>query len=332
MNWDDPDRQFVVDLELHHAVNNQVSHLVQVIDVDEATDVTIGDDAAARNILRPLNDIVCFHDADGAIRFATANFADALGRPAGWFSGRRLTDPELAPVAPDGRPLSPQEDPVLEAMDFGEDVVRTIGMRTAEGAVRWYSARCGPVGSPDLPARSTLREVTDLIEAQAESRQLAAIVERELSHRADHDSLTQLKARHVVIRTLEEHVEADEPVSVVFIDLDGFRSINEKLGHVAGDEVLSAVADRLRELAPVGATLGRNGGDEFVAIVDDDATAERFAADVQRDSLTVDPLPSVHASVGVSHRREGDSSRSLLERADDAMYEAKRGAPRTRDR
>jgi diguanylate cyclase (GGDEF)-like protein/PAS domain S-box-containing protein len=303
--------------------------LVQLVGLEDATDVRIDSEAEARLLLQPFGDASCFHDGAGRIGFATANLAELLGRPIGWFHGRRLTDPELHPVDADGRPISGEDDPVVESLRKGDDVIRTVGLRSTSGDVVWLSVRAGPVGSARLPGRSTLRDVSELVRAQEEARLLAGIVERELAHRADHDSLTELKARHVIVRAIESRLQLGAPVSVVFVDLDGFKAVNDDHGHLAGDEVLVAVAARLRELAPAGATLGRSGGDEFVAVLDGSALAERFATDVRGLVLTVPPFRELRASVGVAHSRPDDTPRGLLQRADDEMYAAKRAAGRS---
>jgi diguanylate cyclase (GGDEF)-like protein/PAS domain S-box-containing protein len=303
--------------------------LVQLLEHHDAPDVRVDDEAQTRLLLQPFGDAACFHDADGRIGFATANLAELLGRPIGWFHGRRLTDPELQPVDADGRPIAAGDDPVVESLRKGEDVIRTVGLCSTTGDVTWFSVRAGPVAAGRLPARSTLRDVSELVRAQEAARLLAGIVERELAHRADHDSLTELKARHVIVRAIEARLEVDAPVSVVFVDLDGFKAINDDHGHLAGDEVLVAVAGRLRELAPPGATLGRSGGDEFVAVIDDRVLAEYFAAEVRDRVLTSPPQRALRASVGVAHSRADDTPRQLLQRADDAMYAAKRSAERS---
>lgn len=296
--------------------------LVQLLSVDEAPGVESAAEAQSRIQIQPFGDAACFHDAEGRITFATANLGDVLGRPVGWMLGRRICEAELHPVDTDGRPVV--DDPAVEAMRRGTDLVRTIGLRNTDGQIVWFSVRVGLMHSPRLPVRSILRDVTELIRAQEEARQLATIVERELAHRADHDSLTELKARHVVIQAIGGRLDAGRDVSVVFVDVDGFKAVNDQHGHLAGDEALVAVARHLQLLAPVGATLGRNGGDEFVAVFDDAAAAERFAADVGDCVLTSPPMLPLRASVGLAHSQPGDTVRRLIQRADEAMYAAKR--------
>lgn len=304
--------------------------LVQILEVGDTADVEVDTEARARLLIQPYGDAACFHDDDGRIVFAAANLAELLERPGEWLHGRRLTDPELQTVDIEGFPLPDEEDPVLRALRIGHDVTSIIGLLSASHERVWFSVRAGPVGSPNLPVRSTLRDISELVRAQEETRLLAAIVERELTHRADHDSLTGLKARHVITEAIENPLLDGSRVSVVFVDLDGFKQVNDRHGHLAGDEVLVAVADRLQELVPSGATLGRKGGDEFVAVFHEAAAAESFATTVADQELTTPPLPALSASVGVAHSRPDDTPRRLLQRADDAMYAAKRRSQRQR--
>ena len=218
---------------------------------------------------------------------------------------------------------------MIEAISGGSEVVRTIGLTAADGGTVWYSVRAGTVAHLErIVGRAALREVTDLIEAQREIEQLAAVVERELAHQLDHDDLTGLKTRRALIDLVDEALQTGAAPAVVFIDLDRFKQINDDLGHLAGDEVLEAAAAVLAEITPVGATLGRAGGDEFVLLARSADDAELFAQRVR--DLTARPEGlvtvrgrSVGASVGVADHYPGDTRSDLFARADAAMYRAK---------
>ena len=188
------------------------------------------DELMSRQLFQPAGDAACIHDADGRVAFGSPNLDTLLGRPPGWIIGRRLTDPDLSPVQPDGSPAGPDEDPARRAIRTGSEVA-------------------GAVERQALPARSSLRDITELVEAQREARRLAAMVEEQLAHRANHDDLTGLTARRIVLGKLDEELDAGRPASVVFVDLDGFKAVNDELGHLAGDDLLVGVADRLTALA-----------------------------------------------------------------------------------
>ncbi len=159
--------------------------------------------------------------------------------------------------------------------------------------------------------------------------------EAELRHRAFHDGLTGLANRTLftdrVAHALELHLRDRRPVSVAFIDLDGFKGINDTLGHAAGDEILVQVAERLR-LAVRGAdTLARFGGDEFALLMEhghNPAVVARTLVDSLRAPFDLRGRSvAVSASVGVASVRDdepGTSVQNLLSRADVAMYAVKR--------
>jgi diguanylate cyclase (GGDEF)-like protein len=118
--------------------------------------------------------------------------------------------------------------------------------------------------------------------------------------------------------------------TVVFADLDGFKTVNDTLGHTIGDEVLAAVARRLRAAVRAEDTCGRWGGDEFVMVLELEEP-ETINDIVGRLQLALeDPVPAgdrtvtLGLSIGVAMARSGDSPERLLELADDAMYRAKR--------
>ena len=190
-------------------------------------------------------------------------------------------------------------------------------MRSTDDSRLWFSVRSGPIGWGSLPTRSTLRDITDLMTTVLNSRRLV-----------EHDDLTGLKSRRVVIDRIEELLAAGDQAAVVFIDLDDFKSINDGFGHYAGDRMLAAVGHRLERLAPDGVLVGRAGGDEFIAVSDNHADAAAFTKAVIRASMAPDGLVPdtphmVRASVGLAVSAPDDSSASLLARADAAMYRSK---------
>jgi two-component system, cell cycle response regulator len=156
-----------------------------------------------------------------------------------------------------------------------------------------------------------------------------------LAHRALHDALTSLPNRVLFLDRANyvlAHSEREQSATAVFfLDLNGFKSINDRLGHKAGDAVLRAVAGRLLAWVRPGDVVSRFGGDEFVALVrdvegDDVAIriAERLADAVREPILLEDETVSVAASIGIALTQGREKSDALIERADQAMYTAKR--------
>ena len=120
-----------------------------------------------------------------------------------------------------------------------------------------------------------------------DNRRLALDVvaqQAELRFRAFHDALTGLANRALfydrVAHALELHRRVERPVSVLFCDLDDFKSVNDALGHQAGDAVLVAVGERLSALMRSGDTVARLGGDEFAVLLEDDVDLEALAGRV----------------------------------------------------
>ena len=154
--------------------------------------------------------------------------------------------------------------------------------------------------------------------------------EQQLRHRAFHDELTGLANRALFYDRTEHALNRrDAEVGVLFVDLDDFKPVNDRLGHAAGDQLLQLVAKRLVACVRSADTVARLGGDEFGILlegVDAVEAAERVLAALEtRFDLPSEAL-RVSASVGVAVAREGVRDvEELLRAADRAMYEAKRG-------
>lgn len=185
-----------------------------------------------------------------------------------------------------------------------------------------------PIFDPriDDPTASLVRLTTELAQMRAE---LDATIRL-----ASHDALTGLPNRRTITDRLAEaidHANEDVAVAAMFVDVDRFKVINDLYGHEVGDRVLREVADRLREALGEEDEIGRLGGDEFV-VVARDATAERVAELAWTIGGAVGPTVDVGhrtlpltVSVGVAVAQRGQSAAELLDRADSAMYRAKRG-------
>jgi len=148
------------------------------------------------------------------------------------------------------------------------------------------------------------------------------------------DSLTNLCSRGFSIQVLKEALtiskEAHRPLSVIMVDLDHFKDINDKYGHPFGDRILATVAARLSSAARERDTIGRYGGEEFILILEDtpmeDAIilAERVRLKVCSNPVQVaDRAVSITISLGVAAVSDQDDAESLTARADKALYAAK---------
>ena len=156
----------------------------------------------------------------------------------------------------------------------------------------------------------------------------------ELRHLAFHDPLTGLANRALFRDRLEHALELHgrdlRGVTVVFLDLDDFKTVNDTLGHGAGDELLSRVSERITGALRGGDTIARLGGDEFAVLLEDGGdglvSAARIAEALETPFVLAGRTLQVRASIGVCALEPADPSVSadtLLAGADAAMYRAK---------
>jgi diguanylate cyclase (GGDEF)-like protein/PAS domain S-box-containing protein len=176
------------------------------------------------------------------------------------------------------------------------------------------------------------RDVTEQIESEERTRRLS----RELHHRATHDFLTGLPNRYEFMGRLQHAIDtagrAPHPLVLMFIDLDGFKAVNDLCGHETGDAVLIAFGRRLREAVQQVDIVARLAGDEFVVLLDRPHGSWPAAIEAAQAILRVagQPYPETGrrtqpgATIGMALHRPGESADQLLSRADAAMYAAKK--------
>lgn len=160
---------------------------------------------------------------------------------------------------------------------------------------------------------------------------MRAIAEEQLRHQAMHDELTGLfnrKHANEVIRQLDDEGKAGS-VSIMFLDLDGFKRINDRYGHAAGDEVLSTVARRLSAAVQYESTLARWGGDEFVVILPDGGPRQILELSQRIRCLFAEPVMTsfgrhlIGCSIGLASAGTDQSLEHVLALADEKMYAEK---------
>ena len=159
-------------------------------------------------------------------------------------------------------------------------------------------------------------------------------LKEELRYQAFHDPLTRLPNRTMFVEEVNERLEAVRPgimVSVLFLDLDDFKIVNDTLGHAAGDELLVEVAERIRRVLRSDDVAARLGGDEFAVVLMDGpelalavTVAERIVESLRAAFLIDGHEVQVGGSVGIAAARLGtEKADELLRNADVAMYTAK---------
>lgn len=235
---------------------------------------------------------------------------------------------------------------------LGRAVTELVGTPASDLAHRFPLLDDVPVGLTNVDATVTVDEgeprsvlVTTrpidpgLVAVFARDISERKLLEDRLAHQATHDHLTGLANRSSLLTELERAAARSDRsgrgVGLLFIDLDRFKAVNDRLGHQAGDQVLREVAERLRLATREADLVARNGGDEFVVLAedaDDITTIVRLAERIQlalSQPLRIgdDALP-VSASIGVTFL-DAEEIRSLdhLRDADLAMYHAKASGP-----
>ena len=194
--------------------------------------------------------------------------------------------------------------------------------RYADGSVVWGQC-AGAVVRPVGAEPYLLLLVTDVTARRG--------TEQALRHQAAHDSLTGLANRSLLLERLELAVSRAQGAGVLYLDLDGFKAVNDRAGHAAGDLLLQQVAARLLGVVRPDDTVSRLGGDEFAVICPGlDALgmsrlAERVSASVALPYALDGGLFHVTVSTGVAVSDGSASAREVLRRADAAMYVTKRG-------
>lgn len=157
--------------------------------------------------------------------------------------------------------------------------------------------------------------------------------EESAQHNANHDPLTGLPNRRAMVNRLRSTMDKGKQVSLLFMDLDGFKDANDVYGHAAGDELLRQAAARITDVVATAsdAFVARAGGDEFAMALNDTSQAEsdRIAAAIlesfQQPFVLGDYSTAIGVSIGLAHCKagEGGGEGELMRRADVAMYAAK---------
>lgn len=156
-----------------------------------------------------------------------------------------------------------------------------------------------------------------------------------LAHLATHDPLTQLPNRTLLYDRIAHALRASRRygglTAVLFVDLDGFKAVNDLCGHETGDLLLVEVAERLASVVRPSDTVARLGGDEFVVLCERldgageaTAVAERVLEALRLPFTAGERAPAISASLGIAFPADGEEPDALVGRADLAMYAAKR--------
>ncbi|HVU72312.1 MAG TPA: EAL domain-containing protein [Mycobacteriales bacterium] len=195
-----------------------------------------------------------------------------------------------------------------------------------DGTTFPVSYTCSPIidGDEVIGAALAFRDITERLAA-----------ERELAHHAFHDQLTGLPNRRLFLDRLDQALRRGTPRgslhTLLFIDVDRFKNINDNLGHAAGDQLLQEIARRITAVVRPADTVARFGGDEFTVLVEDvgDVAAAQITARRVHDAMATpvqlggDRSVVVTLSIGIAGTDDAQAADDLLHNADVAMYQAK---------
>jgi diguanylate cyclase (GGDEF)-like protein/PAS domain S-box-containing protein len=264
-------------------------------------------------------------DLDGVVIDANAELCAMVGfqpRPGDHIDA---VESRYTMVGPDGTELAGH---LLARALTGETAKQLAATIIGAGGVRReVLANAGPLVGADghhTGAVLTLHDVSELRAAEAELRSLATV-----------DALTGLPNRRALVTALSDalhrNVDTPERLALLFLDLDGFKSVNDTFGHDVGDQVLALVGTRLAGCMRGGDVVARLGGDEFVVVVERLTDPRDLGPLVQRiEGALATPfeLPqatvTIGASVGVASGADASTAAELLALADRAMYSRKR--------
>ncbi|MFG3494694.1 putative bifunctional diguanylate cyclase/phosphodiesterase [Streptomyces sp. NPDC047928] len=279
-----------------------------------------------RSLVQSSSDVIMIAAPNGVLRYVSPAASGVYGRDADELIGSELA----GLIHPDDLGGVVHEVRRFLAAPPSEEPTTRIECRFKSGTGDWLNVE-STVNRHQGGLIFNSRDVTERVRLQAQ-----------LQHNAEHDPLTDLPNRALFTRRVRQALSGrragDSGAAVLFIDLDGFKAVNDRLGHQAGDELLIQAAHRLQDSVRAGDTAARLGGDEFAALILGDGGHDRAAREFQvheiadRLRLTLSQPYRVEgnevrvaASIGVAFAEPGIGAGDLLRNADLAMYRAKAG-------
>jgi diguanylate cyclase (GGDEF)-like protein/PAS domain S-box-containing protein len=277
-----------------------------------------------RSLVQHSSDFITVTGPDGRFTYVSPGARRVLGiEPTDWV-GRRAA--EL--VHPDDLPVAQERFADIKDTPAAATVYHTR-LAHRDGSWRWIEVSTANLFH-DPAIAGIVGNARDITEERA--------FRQRLHHQAYTDQLTQLGNRAQFHERVDAAITQPDigPVTVLLVDLNDFKTVNDTLGHAAGDSLLMVVAQRLSALVGSDDLVARLGGDEFAVLVSDPAgdgvTTEADTAATLADNIALalaEPIAvagyrtSISASIGVAHAQTGTTAAELLRRADIAMYAAK---------
>ncbi len=279
-----------------------------------------------RSLVRNASDCVVVLGEDGLIRFESP----AVERILGYIAEDRVGEPVMTNIHPDDLGLVERRLSEVAARSGSQGTLE-FRVRHADGSWRMIEAIAKNL-LDDPAVGGIVVNYRDITERKT--------LEEQLRHQALHDALTGLANRWLFLdrlgRALARAERGAQPVAIIYLDLDDFKTVNDHLGHGEGDRLLVMVAEALTAATRAADTVARLGGDEFAILIEESGlgeaqqAADRILARLGAITAVGHREVSTHASIGIAMQAlDGADGEELLRQADIAMYAAKsRGGDR----
>ena len=317
--------EFPLSLSLSESVGIEgrtfIGLIADITERKEIEEALVASETRFRTLVENSSECICKIDLDGRFEFMSPSGLQSHGiKKVEEVVGKHCT--ELA--EPEFHQLIRE---TLEKAKRGETVRFQYRCRTPEG-VGWFESVLSPQRDIEGRITSLIRLSTDITERKTS--------EEKLRYLSAHDPLTDLLNRGAFFRRIDEEIERarryERPFSLLMLDLDHFKMINDEFGHQAGDRVLREVARRVVEAVRVVDITCRYGGEEFMVILPE-STMERACeaahrirrALAEREIETDRAAVKITTSIGIAtFPMDGRNADQLIGRADAALYEAKK--------
>lgn len=274
-----------------------------------------------RVMLDESSDPIFMFAPDGHYRYVNRAFASGVGKPLDDIIGKRIWD--VFPQAEADKRFAV----VKWVFENGASKIIEVRVPRPDGD-RYYLTTVKPIVNDQGQTISVICISKDITERK--------VMEDRLAHMAQHDALTDLPNRALFSDRLQHAISQAKRdmtrVALIFVDLDNFKAVNDRLGHHVGDLLLQSVASRLQECMRESDTVGRLGGDEFVVLLptiqdaqDAVMVGEKIRAALQLPFELPGPqVLNISSSLGIGiYPDHGADAIELAKNADDAMYQAK---------
>jgi len=294
-------------------------HLADVTDAKRNREQIEAVHARYAALVENSSDAITVTRPDGIVNYASPALQHLLGLGSNEITGSRLRDR----VHPDDRA---KVSAVIARVIEQPHSPISYECRIQRGDLTWRHVEvtlANRLSDPSVGGFvANIRDISERVRAA-----------KRLAHQAMHDTLTDLPNRALLLDRLDQALararRTNRQCAVLFLDLDGFKDVNDNMGHAAGDRLLTEVARRLMRAVRPGDSVARLGGDEFVVLTENIETgetafaiAERVRTAVAEPVLVGGRLVAISTSIGIAFSDQHTAS-TLLQEADTALYQAK---------